>query len=54
MKRLLGIFYALVPALLMSVPIAIFDIYFGLLIFIGMFGLGLSVLFGNDEEWRKL
>ena len=54
MKVLIGILFALIPALLMSVPIDLFAPYAGLLIFIFMFGLGLGVLFGEDEEWRKL
>ena len=54
MKVLIGILFALIPALLMSVPIGLFVPYAGLLIFIFMFGLGLSVLFGEDEEWKKL
>ena len=54
MKVLIGILFALIPALIMSVPIGLFVFSAGLLIFISMFGLGLSVLFGEDEEWRKL
>ena len=54
MKVIIGIIFALIPALLMSVPIGLFAFHAGLLIFIFMFGLGLSVLFGEDEEWRKL
>ena len=54
MKVLIGIIFALIPALLMSVPIGLFAPYAGLLIFLFMFVLGLSVLFGEDEEWRKL
>ena len=54
MKVLIGIIFALIPALLMSVPIGLVAFNAGLLIFLFMFGLGLSVLFGEDEEWRKL
>ena len=49
MKVLIGILFALIPALLMSVPIGLFAFHVGLLIFIFMFGLGLSVLFGEDK-----
>ena len=34
MKVIIGIIYALIPALLMSVPIGLFDPYAGLLIFL--------------------
>ena len=54
MKVLIGILFALIPALLMSVPIDLFAPYAGLLIFIFMFGLGLSVLFGEDKQYDKL
>ena len=54
MKVLIGILFALIPALLMSVPIGLFAPYAGLLIFIFMFGLGLSVLFGEDKQYDKL
>ena len=54
MKVLIGIIFAVIPALLMSVSIGLFAFNAGLLIFLFMFGLGLSVLFGEDEEWRKL
>ena len=54
MKVLIGILFALIPALAMSVPIGLFVFPAWLLIFTFMFGLGLSVLFGEDEEWRKL
>ena len=54
MKVIIGILYSLIPALLMSVPIGLVAFNAGLLIFLFMFGLGLSVLFGEDEEWRKL
>ena len=54
MKVIIGIIYALIPALLMSVPIGLFAPYAGLLIFIFMFGLGLSVLFGEDKQYDKL
>ena len=43
MKVLIGTIFALIPALAMAAPFFLF-----------MFGLGLSVLFGEDEEWRKL
>ena len=54
MKVLIGILFALIPALLMSVPISLFAPYAGLLIFLFMFGLGLSVLFGEDRNYDKL
>lgn len=54
MKVLIGIIFALIPALLMSVPIGLFAPYAGLLIFLFMFGLGLSVLFGEDKQYDKL
>lgn len=54
MKVLIGILFALIPALLMSVPIGLFAPYAGFLIFLVMFGLGLSVLFVVDEKRRRL
>lgn len=56
MKVLIGILFALIPALLMSVPIGLFAPYAGLLIFIFIFifGLVLSVLFGEDRQYDKL
>jgi len=54
MKVLIGILFALIPALLMSVPIGLFAPYAGFLIFLFMFGLGLSVLFGEDRNYDKL
>ena len=54
MKVLIGIIFALIPALLMSVSIGLFAPYAGLLIFLFMFGLGLSVLFGGDKQYDKL
>lgn len=54
MKVLIGILYSLIPALLMSVPIGLFVPYAGLLIFLFMFVLGLSVLFGEDRNYDKL
>ena len=54
MKVLIGILFALIPSLLMSVPIGLFAHYAGLLIFLFMFGLGLSVLFGEDKQYVKL
>ena len=54
MKVLIGILFALIPALLMSIPIGLFAPYAGLLIFIFMFGLGLSVLFGEDRHYDEL
>ena len=54
MKVLIGILFALISALLMSVPIGLFVPYAGLLIFLFMFGLGLSVLFGEDKQYDKL
>ena len=54
MKVIIGIIFALIPALLMSVPIGLFAPYAGLLIFLFMFVLGLSVLFGGDRNYDKL
>ena len=54
MKVLVGIIFALITALLMSVPIELFAFNAGLLIFIFMFGWGLSVLFGEDRNYDKL
>ena len=54
MKVIIGIIFALIPALLMSVPIGLFAPYAGLLIFLFMFGLGLSVLFGGNRNYDKL
>ena len=54
MKILIGIIFAFIPALAMAAPFLFLNIYLSGLFFIFMFGLGLSVLFGEDEEWRKL
>ena len=54
MKVIIGIIFALIPTLLMSVPIGLFAPYAGLLIFLFMFVLGLSVLFGEDRNYDKL
>ncbi len=54
MKVLIGILFALIPALAMAAPFLFLNIYLSGLFFIFMFGLGLSVLFGEDEERRKL
>ena len=54
MKVLIGILFVLIPALLMSVPIGLFAPYAGLIIFLFMFVLGLSVLFGEDRNYDKL
>jgi len=54
MKALIGILYSLIPALVMAVPFLFLDVYLSGLLFLFMFGLGLSVLFGEDEERRKL
>ena len=54
MKVLIGILFALIPALAMAAPFLFLDIYLSALFFLFMFGLGLSVLFGEDEERRKL
>ena len=54
MKVLIGILYSLIPALAMALPFLFLNVYISALFFIFMFGLGLSVLFGNDENWRKL
>ena len=49
MKVLIGILFALIPALLMSVPFLFLNVYMIALFFIFMFGLGLSVLFGENK-----
>ena len=54
MKILIGIIFALITALAMAVPFLLLNTYLSALFFIFMFGLGLGVLFGEDEEWRKL
>ena len=54
MKVLIGIIYSLIPALAMAAPFLFLDVYLSALFFLFMFGLGLSVLFGEDEERRKL
>ena len=54
MKVIIGILYSLIPALAMALPFLFLNIYLSVLFFLFMFGLGLSVLFGEDEEWRKL
>ena len=54
MKVLIGILFALIPALLMSVPFLFLNVYISALFFIFMFGLGLGVLFGEDKQYDKL
>ena len=54
MKVIIGILFALIPALLMSVPFLFLIVYISALFFIFMFGLGLSVLFGEDKQYDKL
>ena len=54
MKVLIGILFAMIPALLVSVPFLFLNVYISALIFLFIFGVGLGVLFGEDEEWRKL
>ena len=54
MKVIIGIIFALIPALAMAAPFLFLNIYLSVLPFLFMFGLGLGVLFGEDEEWRKL
>ena len=54
MKVIIGILFALIPALLMSVPFLFLNVYISALFFIFMFGLGLSVLFGEDKQYDKL
>ena len=54
MKVIIGIIFALIPALLMSVPFLFLNVYISALFFIFMFGLGLSVLFGEDKQYDKL
>ena len=54
MKALIGILFALIPALAMAAPFLFLDIYLSALFFIFMFGLGLSVLFGEDRHYDEL
>ncbi len=54
MKVLIGILFALIPALAMSAPFLFLNIYLSALFFLFMFGLGLSVLFGEDKQYDKL
>ena len=54
MKVIIGIIFALIPALAMAAPFLFLNVYISALFFMLMFGLGLGVLFGEDEEWRKL
>ena len=54
MKVLIGILFALIPALAMAAPFLFLNVYISALFFVFMFGLGISVLFGEDEEWIKL
>ena len=54
MKVLIGIIFVLIPALAMAAPFLFLDIYLSALFFIFMFGLGLSVLFGEDRHYDEL
>ena len=54
MKVLIGVLFSLIPALAMAAPFLFLDIYLSALFFIFMFGLGLSVLFGEDKQYDKL
>ena len=54
MKVLIGILFALIPALAMAAPFLFLNIYLSTLFFLFMFGLGLSVLFGEDKQYDKL
>ena len=54
MKVIIGILYSLIPALAMAAPFLFLDIYLSALFFIFMFGLGLSVLFGEDRHYDEL
>ena len=54
MKVLIGILYSLIPALAMAAPFLFLNIYLSALFFLFMFGLGLSVLFGEDRNYDKL
>lgn len=49
MKVLIGILFALIPALLSAVPFLFLSVGLGAILFIFMFILGLSVLFGEDK-----
>ena len=54
MKVLIGIIFALIPALAMAAPFLFLNIYLSVLFFLFMFGLGLGVLFGEDKQYDKL
>ncbi len=54
MKVLIGILFALIPALAMALPFLFLNIYLSGLFFLFMFVLGLSVLFGDDRNYDKL
>lgn len=54
MKVIIGILFALIPALAMAAPFLFLNIYLSTLFFTFMFGLGLSVLFGEDKQYDKL
>ena len=54
MKVLIGILFALIPALAMALPFLFLNIYLSGLFFLFMFVLGLSVLFGEDRNYDKL
>ena len=54
MKVLIGIIFALIPALAMALPFLFLNIYLSALFFLFMFGLGISVLFGDDRNYDKL
>lgn len=49
MKVIIGILFALIPAFTLAVPFLFLNVYISALFFIFMFGLGLSVLFGEDK-----
>ena len=54
MKALIGILFALIPAFTLAVPFLFLNVYISALFFTFMFGLGLSVLFGEDKQYDKL
>ena len=54
MKVIIGIIFAVIPALAMAAPFLFLNVYISALFFVFMFGLGLSVLFGGDKQYDKL
>lgn len=54
MKILLGIIFTVIPAFSMAVPIVLFNLAAGIVIFVMVLALGASIWFGTDENWRQL